>query len=64
MSWNWISEQGSFGVLYELMYKDNRNNPDPVRGWSSDRSKKLGRATLDALYNIVDDLGAKAPPAP
>jgi murein tripeptide amidase MpaA len=64
MAWNWISEQGGFGVLYELIYKDNRNNRDPVRGWSSDRCKKLGRATLDALYNIVDDLGAKPPPAP
>jgi murein tripeptide amidase MpaA len=58
MAWNYISEAyGAMGVLYELLYKDNRNAPDPVRGWSAARSHKLGAATLDALYAVVDELG-------
>jgi hypothetical protein len=56
MCWNWLSERGSFGVLYELLFKDNRNNPDPVRGWSIERSRKMGFATLDALYDVIDEL--------
>lgn len=56
MCWNWLSERGSFGVLYELLFKDNRNNPDPVRGWSPERCRKMGWATLDALYAVIDDL--------
>jgi len=58
MAWNYISEAyGAMGVLYELLYKDTRNSPDPVRGWSAARSHKMGVATLDALYAIVDELG-------
>lgn len=65
MSWNWMSAQGCFGVLYELIYKDNRNLRDPLRGWSAERCKAMGRATLDALYAVVDDLpSATRPPAP
>lgn len=57
MSWNYLSERGAFGVLYELLYKDNRNNRDPLRGWSAERSRKMGHATLDALYAVLDELG-------
>ena len=57
MSWNYISETfGAIGVLYELIYKDTRD-VDEVYGFSAERAKKLGYSTLDALYEIVDDLG-------
>src|SRR5690606_18356005 len=41
-SWNHVLETyGGFGVLYELLYKDNRCNPDPENGWTSDKCKRF-----------------------
>lgn len=55
LSWNWLSETyEAIAILYELLIKDDAANPDPVRGWTPEKSKQFGRATLDALDAIVD----------
>jgi len=40
----------------EMPFKQNNNIPDPVFGWSSERSIKLGESLVNTLLNIVDDL--------
>jgi murein tripeptide amidase MpaA len=43
-------------MTIEMPFKDNANLPDPLYGWSPERSEKLGRSVLDTLLRIVDDL--------
>jgi murein tripeptide amidase MpaA len=59
MVWNYFSEtRGAIGVLYELMYKDDANNPDPGFGNTPAKCKQFGFSTIDAIAAIADDLGA------
>jgi len=43
-------------MTLEMPFKDTADNPDPERGWSPERCRKLGRANLDALPGIIDRL--------
>jgi len=36
--------------------EDNVDRPDPVRGWSPERSKALARECLATLREMIDDL--------
>lgn len=57
MAWNYVTENlGAFGLLYELIFKNNETRPDPVNGWSPEKCKYFGHSTLEALHAIVDDL--------
>ncbi|HEY0446308.1 MAG TPA: M14-type cytosolic carboxypeptidase [Allosphingosinicella sp.] len=47
---------GAISMTLEMPFKDNDDLPDPDEGWSPDRSRLLGRACLDALHAIVDEL--------
>jgi murein tripeptide amidase MpaA len=47
---------GAVSMTLEMPFKDNDDLPDPDAGWSPDRSRLLGRACLDALHAIIDDL--------
>ncbi|HEY0084929.1 MAG TPA: M14-type cytosolic carboxypeptidase [Allosphingosinicella sp.] len=47
---------GAVTMTLEMPFKDNDDLPDPLYGWSPDRSRHLARACLDALYAIVDEL--------
>ncbi|MBA3675833.1 MAG: carboxypeptidase family protein [Sphingosinicella sp.] len=47
---------GAVAMTLEMPFKDNDDLPDPIEGWSPDRSGNLGRACLDALHAIVGDL--------
>ncbi len=47
---------GAVSMTLEMPFKDNDDLPDPIEGWSPDRSRHLGRACLDALHAIVDAL--------
>lgn len=54
---NWVAE--TFDCLsntLEMPFKDNDNLPDPLMGWSPERSIKLGEASLVAMLAVVDDL--------
>ncbi|MFT5808598.1 MAG: murein tripeptide amidase MpaA [Moritella dasanensis] len=54
---HWVAE--TFDCLantMEMPFKDNDNLPDPMMGWSPERSIKLGEASLVAMLAVVDDL--------
>ncbi len=40
----------------EMPFKQNDNIPDPIVGWSAERSTKLGESLVNTLLSIVDDL--------
>jgi murein tripeptide amidase MpaA len=45
---------GAVSMTLEMPFKDNADLPDPVYGWSTDRSRLLARACLDALHAVLD----------
>jgi murein tripeptide amidase MpaA len=47
---------GAVSMTLEMPFKDNDDLPDPLYGWSPERSRHLARACLDALHAIVDEL--------
>ncbi|WP_394147161.1 M14-type cytosolic carboxypeptidase [Shewanella atlantica] len=54
---NWVAE--TFTCLsntLEMPFKDNDNMPDPMSGWSPERSIYLGEASLTAMLAVVDEL--------
>ncbi|MGD9992494.1 MAG: M14-type cytosolic carboxypeptidase [Salinivirgaceae bacterium] len=40
----------------EMPFKQNNNIPDPIFGWSPDRSEKLGESLINTLLLLVDDI--------
>ncbi len=57
MSTNQLAERfGCVSATLEMPFKDCSDLPDPVHGWSPDRSKRLGVSCLAALADIIDDL--------
>ena len=40
----------------EMPFKQNDNIPDPIVGWSAERSTRLGESLVNTLLSIVDDL--------
>jgi len=49
---------GAVSMTLEMPFKDNADLPDPVYGWSTERSRLLGRACLDALHAVLPGLEA------
>jgi hypothetical protein len=47
---------GAVSMTLEMPFKDNADLPDPVYGWSADRSRLLARACLDALHAVIDQV--------
>lgn len=43
-------------VTLEMPFKDNNNLPDPVYGWSPERSIYLGESILHPISFVLDDL--------
>jgi murein tripeptide amidase MpaA len=57
MSTTQLAERfGCVSMTLEMPFKDNFDLPDPVYGWSPERSKHLARACIDALHAILPDL--------
>lgn len=50
------STHGCLAMTLEMPFKDNANAPDPRFGWSIDRCRKLGAASLTAALAVIDDL--------
>jgi murein tripeptide amidase MpaA len=44
---------GCLSVTLEMPFKDNANDPDPLRGWSGERSRRLGAAILAPLLGSL-----------
>jgi murein tripeptide amidase MpaA len=54
---NWVAQQfGSLALTVEMPFKDNANLPDPVAGWSAERSKKLGASVLTPILSVMAPL--------
>ncbi len=57
MSTNAVAERfGCLAMTLEMPFKDASNHPDPLQGWSPERSKALGRDCLAALLEVIDEL--------
>lgn len=56
MSTNQIAERfGCVSMTLEMPFKDNDDLPCPAQGWSSERSKLLGRECLAALLEWLEE---------
>jgi murein tripeptide amidase MpaA len=54
---NWVGERfDCLSFTLEMPFKDNAKDPDPWAGWSPERSRGLGAATLDAVVACLDSL--------
>ena len=40
----------------EMPFKQNNNIPDPIMGWSAERSIKLGESLVSTMFSVVDNL--------
>jgi murein tripeptide amidase MpaA len=59
MSTTQLAERfGCVSMTLEMPFKDNADLPDPVYGWSPQRSKYLAASCLDALHAILPALTA------
>jgi murein tripeptide amidase MpaA len=59
MSTTQLAERyGCVSMTLEMPFKDNFDLPDPVYGWSPQRSKYLAYSCLDALHAILPELKA------
>jgi murein tripeptide amidase MpaA len=59
MSTTQLAERyGCVSMTLEMPFKDNSDLPDPVYGWSPERSKHLAQACLDSLRLILPELKA------
>ncbi|QZH76068.1 MAG: hypothetical protein JY451_05775 [Erythrobacter sp.] len=56
MSTNQVAERfGAVAMTLEMPFKDNDDWPDPMQGWSPERSKALARECLAALVEWLED---------
>jgi murein tripeptide amidase MpaA len=54
---NWVGERfDCLSLTLEMPFKDNANLQDPARGWSPERSRRLGRETIEAALLCLDSL--------
>ncbi|WP_070137211.1 M14 family metallopeptidase [Crocinitomix algicola] len=54
---NAIAEKfGCLSFTIEMPFKDNDDLPDPLYGWSAERSILLGESVLNPIYHVLDDL--------
>jgi murein tripeptide amidase MpaA len=59
MSTNQLAERfGCIAMTLEMPFKDNRDLPDPVHGWSPERCKLLARDCLATLGELIDTLAS------
>ncbi len=57
MSTNQIAERfGAVSMTLEMPFKDNADAPDPLRGWSPERSRQLARDCLATLAGMIEEL--------
>ncbi len=57
MCTNYVADRfGCLSMTLEQPFKDAADTPNAEVGWSPERCRQLGRANLDALYAVIDDL--------
>ena len=47
---------GALALTIEMPFIDNHDLPDPMHGWSPQRSEKLGSSVLNPILEVVKDL--------
>jgi murein tripeptide amidase MpaA len=53
----WVGHTfGGLALTLEMPFKDNADLPDPQRGWSGARSRRLGADTITALHAMLPSL--------
>lgn len=53
---NWVGEEfDCLSYTVEMPFKDAANHPDPERGWTPERAKRLGKAALESVLVTLDD---------
>ena len=61
---NQIAERyGAVAMTLEMPFKDCDSHPDPVFGWSPDRSRALGTACLEVVAEIIEMIDFTGPQA-
>jgi len=51
---NWVAQQfACLALTIEMPFKDNANLPDPLAGWSAERSRKLGASVLQPILALM-----------
>ena len=55
---------GAVAMTLEMPFKDHDDHPDPVTGWSPERSMALGAACLEVLAGMIGEIGDTAGSAP
>lgn len=54
---NWVGEQfHCLSYTIEMPFKDNSRHPDPLYGWSPERSALFGQDVLAATFSVVEKL--------
>ncbi|EPM6961723.1 TPA: hypothetical protein RG678_000111 [Vibrio alginolyticus] len=54
---NWVAEQFKcLSYTIEMPFKDNNNHPDPLYGWSPERSVLFGQDVLAATLTVADKI--------
>ncbi|EDM56815.1 zinc-carboxypeptidase, partial [Vibrio parahaemolyticus AQ3810] len=54
---NWVAEQFKcLSYTIEMPFKDNNNHPDPLYGWSPERSVMFGQDVLAATLAVTDKI--------
>ncbi len=54
---NWVGEQFKcLSYTIEMPFKDNNDFPDPLYGWSPERSIKFGHDTLSAVNAVIKSI--------
>jgi len=46
---------GAIGLTLEMPFKDSLEAPDPAVGWSPDASRRMGRASLAAMLEVLGE---------
>ena len=53
----WVGEHfGCLAFTLEMPFKDHNLLPDPLTGWSDERSRLFGKDFLTAIHHVVGDL--------
>ncbi|SFS12117.1 M14 family metallopeptidase [Sphingomonas jatrophae] len=64
MSTNQLAERfGCVAMTLEMPFKDNDDLPDPIHGWSPERSARLAEECLGALLEMIETLPQTRRPA-
>lgn len=54
---NWVAQAfACLSFTIEMPFKDNADLPDPVAGWSGERSRLLGAGVLQPILAVLQDL--------